>query len=164
MKDYLEKRGITKEKFLEVANNSLTCAEACRILNLRYTTYKHYAELFGCFHPNPSGKGLNKKKPEPKLDYEALLSGKVEYFTAGRNLKRYLIRNGLKKDECERCGWAGKLPGHEFSQCELHHKDGNNSNNELSNLEIICPNCHSLTENFRGANMSKKIERSIGND
>jgi predicted HNH restriction endonuclease len=47
---------------------------------------------------------------------------------------------------------------------EIHHKDGNNSNNELSNLEIICPNCHSLTENFRGANMSKKIERSIGND
>ena len=160
MKDYLIKRGITKEHFVEVSNNAITCAEACRILGLRYTTYKHYAEEFGCFKPNQGLKGsdVSKKERVPTLDYEALLSGKVKYFTAGRNIKKYLIRNGLKKDECERCGWSGKIPGNEFSQCELHHKDGDNSNQELSNLEIICPNCHSLTENYRGANMAKKVE------
>jgi len=32
---------------------------------------------------------------------------------------------------------------------ELHHKDGNRSNNTLNNLELNCLNCHSLTDNFR---------------
>ena len=163
MKDYLEKRGITKEEFIRVATESLTCAEACSKLGLKYTTYKRYAEMFECFHPNQSGKGT-KKKSSLKLDYEALLKGEIKQFVHGNNIKRYLFRQGLKEDKCERCGWSGKLPEKEFSQCELHHKDGDNSNNELSNLEIICPNCHSLTGNFRGANMSSKIERSIGND
>ncbi len=36
--------------------------------------------------------------------------------------------------ECERCDWVG--------YCDLHHKDGDHSNNELENLEFLCPNCH----------------------
>ena len=34
--------------------------------------------------------------------------------------------------------------------CQLHHIDGDNTNNELSNLQILCPNCHSQTENYCG--------------
>jgi len=30
----------------------------------------------------------------------------------------------------------------------MHHKDGNRSNNKEDNLELLCPNCHSLTDNF----------------
>ena len=33
---------------------------------------------------------------------------------------------------------------------ELHHKDGNRYNNDLENLEILCPNCHSLCPNNSG--------------
>ena len=33
---------------------------------------------------------------------------------------------------------------------ELHHKDGDHSNNSISNFEILCPNCHAFTENYRG--------------
>jgi 5-methylcytosine-specific restriction endonuclease McrA len=43
------------------------------------------------------------------------------------------------------CGienWLGK-----DITLELHHVDGNRFNNELSNLQILCPNCHSLTPN-----------------
>lgn len=32
---------------------------------------------------------------------------------------------------------------------ELHHKDGNKLNNSRDNLEILCPNCHSQTPNYR---------------
>lgn len=32
------------------------------------------------------------------------------------------------------------------------HKDGNNINNNLSNLELLCPNCHALTDNYREKN------------
>lgn len=38
--------------------------------------------------------------------------------------------------------WNGKpIP------LELHHKDGNHYNNDLTNLEVLCPNCHAQTDN-----------------
>ena len=40
---------------------------------------------------------------------------------------------------------------------ELEHKDGNHQNNERSNLEGLCPNCHSITDTWRGRN--KKLKR-----
>ena len=40
---------------------------------------------------------------------------------------------------------------------ELHHIDGNRYNNELDNLQILCPNCHSLTPNHSGK--LQKIEK-----
>jgi hypothetical protein len=35
---------------------------------------------------------------------------------------------------------------------DLEHLDGNSSNNHISNLELICPNCHSQTDTYKGAN------------
>lgn len=60
-----------------------------------------------------------------------------------------ILQNGSK---CMKCGWCevhpitGKVP------IELNHIDGNSNNNDLSNLELLCPNCHSLTPNFRNLN------------
>lgn len=54
------------------------------------------------------------------------------------------------KRECEICGrteWEGK----EIPLC-IHHKDGNHINNEISNLQILCPNCHAQTDNYCGKN------------
>jgi hypothetical protein len=39
---------------------------------------------------------------------------------------------------------------------EIDHKDGNNQNNSRDNLEGLCPNCHSLTETWRGKNKPSK--------
>jgi 5-methylcytosine-specific restriction endonuclease McrA len=39
---------------------------------------------------------------------------------------------------------------------ELEHKDGNRNNNERPNLEMLCPNCHSLTDTWRGRNKTNK--------
>jgi hypothetical protein len=51
---------------------------------------------------------------------------------------------------CNKCGiseWQGfKIP------LELEHKDGNNKNNVRTNLEGLCPNCHSITDTWRGRN------------
>jgi 5-methylcytosine-specific restriction endonuclease McrA len=50
------------------------------------------------------------------------------------------------------CGWnkmnsyTGKIP------IQLEHIDGNSENNELSNLKLLCPNCHTLTPTWGGAN------------
>lgn len=37
---------------------------------------------------------------------------------------------------CERCGY------NRFEILQVHHKDRNRLNNDLANLELICPNCH----------------------
>lgn len=53
-----------------------------------------------------------------------------------------LIKDKVKEKKCELCGnteWLGEpIP------LELHHKDYNHYNNELNNLMIVCPNCHTI--------------------
>lgn len=57
------------------------------------------------------------------------------------NLRRRLITEGIKGQQCEKCSLTHWL-GHQLS-LELHHIDCNHGNNEISNLLIVCPNCHS---------------------
>jgi len=68
-------------------------------------------------------------------------------------LRLRLIQDGVKEKRCEICGlthWQG-----EPAPLELDHIDGDNTNNELSNLRIVCPNCHAQTVYYRGRNMRK---------
>jgi 5-methylcytosine-specific restriction endonuclease McrA len=67
------------------------------------------------------------------------------------NLKRRLIREGLKASHCELCGISGWL-GKPLSLA-LHHINGDGRDNRLENLQLLCPNCHSQTENFAGRNV-----------
>jgi hypothetical protein len=70
---------------------------------------------------------------------------------AGTNrghLKRRLISEGLKQNHCEGCGlaaWRGKP-----LSLELHHVNGDGSDNRLENLQLVCGNCHSQTDNWGG--------------
>ena len=77
------------------------------------------------------------------------------------DLRETLIDLGIKEDKCERCGWDEKFPGDKYSRCQLHHKDGVADNNALENLEILCPNHHSLTPTWgrRGNHKSSRTYR-----
>ncbi|MEA2429233.1 MAG: hypothetical protein QOF37_2861 [Thermoleophilaceae bacterium] len=62
------------------------------------------------------------------------------------NLKRRLIAAGLKRDACEECGiedWRDRP-----LSLALHHVNGDRNDNRLENLALLCPNCHSQTDNF----------------
>jgi hypothetical protein len=53
-------------------------------------------------------------------------------------VRRRMIKSGQVL-HCERCGFS------EFPDIlGIHHKDRNRHNNALSNLEVLCPNCHSI--------------------
>lgn len=45
-----------------------------------------------------------------------------------------------KKDLCERCWFRPEHPG----QLDVDHIDGNHDNNDPSNLQTLCANCHRL--------------------
>lgn len=64
-------------------------------------------------------------------------------------LKKRLIESGLKEDRCESCGIGNEWNGKPLT-LQLHHINGNHRDNRFENLQILCPNCHSQTENYKG--------------
>jgi ribosomal protein L40E len=100
-----------------------------------------------------AGKTLGPKKP-----LESYLKKGV--YVSSHTLRKRLIAEGIKEHRCEKClliEWLGKpIP------LELEHKDGDHQNNEISNLEVLCPNCHAFTPTYRGRNKAKpKVNRTI---
>lgn len=66
------------------------------------------------------------------------------------HVKRYMLEKYGKK--CSLCGCNRINPVTHRIPLEIDHIDGNSDNNLEDNLRIICPNCHSLTTNFRNLN------------
>ena len=81
---------------------------------------------------------------------DKIMSSKYSDLKFEQLRKRVLIE---QEGKCNCCGiseWMGKP-----LTLELEHKDGNHFNNQRGNLEMICPNCHSQTETWRGRNKAK---------
>ena len=68
-----------------------------------------------------------------------------------KNIKKHVdIAVNVRYNKRKRCGlfdWLGNV-----ITLELDHIDGNNKNNDRSNLECLCPNCHAQTPTWRGRN------------
>lgn len=82
------------------------------------------------------------------------LSGEDDGTRGGNQLSQ-TIRNYLLKINnyaCEECGWNKINPITQKCPLEIHHKDGNCLNNTKDNLQVLCPNCHSLTDNYKALN------------
>lgn len=103
------------------------------------------------FKNNAWNKGLTVKNIRYKLE-DVLVENSPIINT--RSLKLRLIRNGLKQHKCEICGYEKKV--------ELHHINGIPNDNRLDNLQILCPNCHAETDNYRGKNVigRRKLHKS----
>jgi hypothetical protein len=89
------------------------------------------------------------RKPNPSrpVSYYLQFEGPVVQSTL---LKKRLIKEGLLNEKCYKCGvieWCGdRLTLH------LDHIDGYKFNNQLENLRLLCPNCHSQTDTYAGKN------------
>jgi hypothetical protein len=87
----------------------------------------------------------------PKTPLSAILVENSLYRGSTYRLKNRLLDEGVFERKCYRCGlseWLGQpIP------LELEHKNGNSSDHRLDNLTLLCPNCHALTETYRGKNI-----------
>lgn len=76
-----------------------------------------------------------------------------EFPQLSNHLKRFLLEKFGEK--CCLCGWNTRHPTTQKVPLEVNHTDGNFLNNEETNLQLLCPNCHSLTPNFRNLNKGR---------
>ena len=93
-------------------------------------------------------------KPGEQIPLEEILVENRPY--SSDRLKNRLIAEGLKENKCENpeCGITN-WHGHEL-KFHLHHINGNHNDNRLENLILLCPNCHSLTENYSGKKLKSE--------
>lgn len=134
----------------EALDKSPSARQAAKRLGVTYITFKKYAKLYG-IHKTP-GYPIKKKDPsnkpkkgpinpyKGKYPITDIINGLYPNFPVHR-LKDKLIRSGIKKPECEHCGYCerrltdGKLP------LLLNFEDGNNKNHKLENMRLLCYNC-----------------------
>lgn len=102
-----------------------------------------------------------QKEYEYKTYIDNWLSG-IESGTRGKDqislhVRRYLFE--INNNSCQACGWNKINPTSNKSPLEIHHKDGDYKNNSFENLQLLCPNCHSLTETYKALNVGNGRRR-----
>ena len=88
-----------------------------------------------------------------------------DLLVAGSNYQVYKLKTRLIAEErllrgCSSCKlqhWLDKpIP------LELDHINGTNNDNRIENLRLLCPNCHALTETYRGKNKKRaRVVKSV---
>jgi len=94
---------------------------------------------------------MPKDNSHRKFAVDDVLSNKL--YLQSNKLRKRLIKEGYKENKCEVCNLTSWM-GNEMP-LELHHIDGNKNNNSIDNLMIVCPNCHTFTNTYKGKNIKK---------
>lgn len=140
-----------KDRIIEAINNTDSMIQAANYLGLERKTFNKMAKELNLYKPNQGLKGVTKDIYFNTVPLNEIFSNEKPYQS--NKLKLRLFKEGLKERKCENCGldkWLGKdIP------LQLHHINGNHNDNSFDNLQILCPNCHSLTDNYTAKN--KKI-------
>ena len=117
-----------------------------------YEVLRKAIKHFGLDTSHFLGQAANKGKTfTPKRPLEVYLSN--EYPIQSNKLRIRLLKEKMFEHKCYSCcltEWMNKpIP------LELEHINGDNKDNSLNNLTLLCPNCHAQTSTYRGRNKSK---------
>jgi hypothetical protein len=155
------RKNLTETEFKEVVANSKSIADVCRGLGIvpkggNYKTVNQLLKKYSADTSHFTGGAWNqgdRYRPimMPTPIEKILIKGSVYSSYA---LKNRLFKEGFKEQCCECCGLEYWLE--QPIKLELHHVNGDNNDNRIENLQILCPNCHAYTDNYRGANKVSK--------
>ena len=151
----------SKEEFMEAASAASSIAGMCRNLGLKpcggnYRLMHNAIEKYDIDVSHFTGKGWNRNlvfKPFVEKPLKEILVKGSTYQSY--KLKRRLLKEGVKQHKCELCGLT--LWNNEKIPLELHHVNGDNTDNRLENIQMLCPNCHALTDTYRGKNKLLRV-------
>lgn len=157
----MRQRKYTDEQLINAVKNNLSIAGVLKELGLAeaggsYKLFHGNVKRLNLDISHFTGQGHLKNKTHEwntKIPLDEVLI-KDSTYTTSSTLRKRLIKEGILIDQCNRCGitdWQ-----EEKLSLHLDHIDGNNTNNELGNLRLLCPNCHSLTPTYCGKNKKKK--------
>lgn len=142
----------------QLVRDSVSVRQVLKALGLKeaggnYKQFERYKIKYNLDTSHFAGQSANKGRKIPREPVRPLAEMlRADIHLGLRNLKKRLFQEGLKFPSCEECGWAevsedGRRP------VELDHINGNNRDNRIENLRILCPNCHSLKPTHRGSNI-----------
>lgn len=77
-------------------------------------------------------------------------SGRKGKYEVSNHIRKYLFEK--YNNSCQKCGWNKINPITGNVPLQIHHIDGDCLNNSENNLELLCPNCHSLTDTYGNLN------------
>ncbi len=158
----MTKNVIGKEEAIEICKRVFSVADFCRAVGWKpvggnYRTFYKYVKEYDLDTSHFTGQKSNiGNKNHNGLDKEDFFV--KDKLIKSSELMKKLISLGLKEYKCENpeCGiseWHGKS-----ITLQVHHKDGDHFNNELDNLVILCPNCHSQTDSYAGKKNMKGVK------
>ena len=149
----------TDEVLSIAVRESFSWAEVCRRVGVKpmtgsQTHLKNRAVRAGMDHSHFLGQASNRGRTfGPVRDIQDYLSN--EFPMKSHVLRKRLIKEGIKKEQCEVCGrteWEG-----EEIPLELDHLNSDHFDNSIDNLQIVCPNCHAIkTSKQRAAPKSQR--------
>ncbi len=157
--DRRQRYKIDDETFKTVVKESISIRDALKRLDLNavgaaYLVFHKRVKMLEIDTSHFLGQGANKGKISPQ-------SKTVDHYLVkdGPHINTYRLKNklfdaDLKARKCEKCGtthWLG-----EPAPLQLDHINGDNRDNRLSNLRILCAMCHALTPTFAGRNKGKR--------
>ena len=138
----------SEEELRKIVQESNSYTQVCKKIGYKggsgVSLVKEMIEKYHFDITHFTGQGWKKNK----YDYSKFQSD--TYMKNGRALPILIFKRGHQCERCKLTKWNDvNIP------LEVHHKDGNRFNNKEENLELLCPNCHALTDNYRGKNIKK---------
>ena len=152
IKKVMQRRGIelpirSKNAGKEPANKGTGKKYYCLNCGKDITKDKNTAHKY-C--SNSCQREYEQKKWIEKYKQDNSIAKSTKWGQIPAYLRHYIFDKFENK--CCECGWSKINPYTNTLPLEIDHIDGNSENNSEENLRLICPNCHSLTSTYRGAN------------
>lgn len=147
----------TNDEVRQAVSESMSIRQTLMKLDLKpiggnYRVIKRRIKELNLDTSHFTGMGHLKGKTHnwsPKIPLEKILVEGSTYQTY--KLKNRLLKEGHLTNECAECKlgstWNGKDINH-----HLDHINGDNTDNRIENLRLLCPNCHSQTDTYAGKN------------